>query len=110
MIGISKEEQLKKHKEPKFNYKSYSNWIHANNKACVVCGRYDIEVHHITDIKRIQGLRRDDKRVIPLCKEHHKDGKNGIHILSKHEFYNKVMSLSDLLYHSRELLSEYEND
>jgi len=110
MIGISKEQQLHKNKEPKFNYKAYANWIHSNNKQCVVCGRYDIEIHHITDVKRIKGKRRDDKRVVPLCKSHHKEGENGIHILSKDDFYSKVMSLDTLLFYSKNLLEEYENE
>jgi len=103
----TKEMQTKKNKEPKFNYKAYANWIHSNNKQCVVCGGYDIEIHHITDVKRIKGKRRDDKRVVPLCKNHHKDSKFGIHIMSKDEFYENVMDLDTLLFHSKELLNEY---
>jgi len=108
-LGITKADQLKKNKEPKFNYKKYANWIHSNNKECVICGRSDIEIHHITDIKRIAGKRRDDKRVVPLCKSHHKEGENGIHILSKNDFYENVMDLDALLKHSSELLEEYLN-
>jgi len=110
MIGISKEQQLKKFKEPKFNYKAYAKWIHTNNKQCVVCGRYDIEVHHITDVKRISGPRRDDKRVVPLCKDHHKEGKFGIHNMCKDDFYENVMDIDTLLFHSGELLKEYKNE
>lgn len=69
-LPLSKQQQLYKYKEPKFNFTKYANWIHSNNKGCVVCGRLDIEVHHITDIKRIAGKRRDDKRVVPLYVKH----------------------------------------
>lgn len=105
----TKANQLKKNREPKFNFTKYANWIHSNNKPCAVCGRLDIEVHHITDIHRIAGTRRDDKRVIPLCKSHHKEGKEGIHIMSKEMFYREVMELELLLKCSSDLLKEYED-
>ena len=110
MIGISKESQLKKFKEPKFNYAKYAKWIHSNNKVCVICGGVNIEIHHITDINRIDGVRRDDKRVVTLCKNHHKDSKLGIHIMAKEDFYLNVMDLDTLLFHSKLLLEEYRND
>jgi len=106
-IGITKEQQTRKHKEPKFNFTEYARWIHSNNIPCVVCGRHDIEVHHITDVKRIKGKRRDDSRVVPLCKSHHKESKFGIHIMSKEDFYENVMDLDNLLFHSSSLLEEY---
>lgn len=111
MIGISKYQQTRKIKEKKFDYKKYSNWIHSNNKVCVVCGGADIEIHHITDLYSHQlrtKQRRDDKRVVTLCKAHHKEGKEGIHILSKEQFYLEIMSLNKLLTHSAKLLEEYE--
>lgn len=107
MIGISKEDQLKKNKEPEFNGKDYFRWIHANQKTCVICGRSDIEVHHISDIRRIKGKRRLDTRVVPLCKAHHKESKFGIHIMSKEDFYENVMDLDSLLFQSHLLLEEY---
>jgi len=109
---LTKTNQLYKAKKPRFNYQAYARWIHENNKPCVVCGRYDIEVHHITDIYHHllrNEPRRSDKRVVPLCKSHHKEGKNGIHILSKEDFYAQEMDLYDLLDHSRDLLEEYLN-
>ncbi len=110
MIGISKESQLKKFKEPKFNYAKYAKWIHSNNKVCVICGDANIEIHHITDINRIDGIRRDNRRVVTLCKNHHKESKFGIHIMAKEDFYLNVMDLDKLLFHSKLLLEEYEND
>lgn len=106
-IGITKEQQTRKHKEPEFNGKDYFRWIHSNNKCCVICGRSDIEIHHITSIKEIEGKRRDDKRVVCICVSHHRIGKQAIHTLSKEDFYRDVMSLEDLLKHSRELYIEY---
>ena len=108
-IGITKADQLKKFKEPKFNYNKYAKWIHSNNKTCIVCGGPNIEIHHITDISKIDGPRRSDKRVVPLCKDHHKDSKDGIHILSKEEFYKRIMGLGPLLIRSKSLLKEYED-
>lgn len=105
----TKENQLKKNKPKAFNYKAYFNWIHSMNKCCAVCGNYDIEIHHITDIHRIKGNRRDHKRVVPLCKNHHKNSKFGIHIMSKDDFYENVMDLDTLLFYSKQLLEEYED-
>jgi hypothetical protein len=73
-----------------------------------VCGRKDIEIHHITDIHRIDGERRLHERVVPLCKNHHKDSNFGIHIMSKEDFYENVMDLDTLLFHSERLLGEYD--
>ena len=63
-----------------------------------------------TDINRIDGVRRDDKRVVTLCKNHHKESKFGIHIMAKEDFYLNVMDLDTLLFHSKLLLKEYENE
>jgi len=106
----TKEMQLKKNKPKPFNHKAYFSWIHSTGKRCVVCGKYDIEIHHITDINRIKGKRRDHKRVVPLCKNHHKDSKFGIHIMSKEDFYENVMDLDTLLFHSKNLLEEFEHE
>tara|TARA_R110002073_G_scaffold131310_1_gene278015 strand:+ start:90 stop:422 length:333 start_codon:yes stop_codon:yes gene_type:complete len=110
MIGISKASQLKKNKEPKFNYAKYAKWIHSNDKCCVICGDANIEVHHLTDINKIHGARRDDRRVVTLCKNHHKESKFGIHIMAKEDFYLNVMDLDTLLFHAKLLLEEYENE
>lgn len=86
----------------------YYDYLHNSGQKCVVCGSSSIEIHHITDIKRIPDeLRRVWNRVITLCPEHHKNGKHGIHILSKDEFYSRVMSFKELMEKSLELYQEY---
>lgn len=85
----------------------YYKYLHESNQTCIICGSNCIEIHHITDIKRIPGKRREWNRVVALCPEHHKNGKDGIHILSKEEFYDKVMSLEKLLENSDRLYQEY---
>lgn len=85
----------------------YYTYLHESNQKCVVCGNNSIEIHHITDIKRISGKRREWNRVITLCPEHHKNGKDGIHILSKDEFYDRVMSFEKLMEKSLDLYREY---
>lgn len=127
----SKEQQLKKVKEKKvssFGKKrssikprskknkvekvqlsnDYYHYLHSSYQKCVVCGSSFIEIHHITDIKRIPDEpRRVWNRVITLCPEHHKNGIGGIHILSKDEFYNRVMSFEELMEKSFDLYQEY---
>lgn len=85
----------------------YYKYLHSSNQKCVVCGSNLIEIHHITDIKRIPGKRRSWNRVVTLCPEHHKNGKEGIHILSKDRFYDEVMSFEKLMEHSDRLYQEY---
>lgn len=85
----------------------YYEYLHNSNQKCVVCGDISIEIHHITDIKRIEGKRREWNRVVTLCPYHHKNGLDGIHILPKKEFYDRVMSLEELIKKSLELYQEY---
>lgn len=85
----------------------YYNYLHNSNQKCVVCGSNSIEIHHITDIKRISGKRREWNRVVTLCPEHHKNNKDAIHILSKNEFYDRIMSFEKLMEYSRGLYQEY---
>jgi hypothetical protein len=104
---MTKEDQTQWNKGEVFDHKDYFSWIHKNNKCCAVCGHHAIEIHHITDIHRIEGKRRDHKRVVPLCKVHHKDSKYAIHVMSKEEFYINIMDLDELLIHSKRLYREY---
>ena len=54
---------------------------HLAHHGCVVCGCYGVEIHHI----RINGDKRDHRKSIPLCFDHHR-GKEGIHTLGKKEW------------------------
>ena len=127
----SKKEQLKKVKEKKvstFGKKKsclekkskkvslekvelsndYYEYLHNSNQKCVICGDISIEIHHITDIKRLLNEpRRAWNRVVTLCPAHHKNSKDGIHILSKEEFYSRVMSFEKLIENSARLYKEY---
>lgn len=86
----------------------YYDYLHNSGQKCAICGSNLIEIHHITDIKRIPDEpRRVWNRVITLCPEHHKNGKDGIHILSKDEFYSRVMSFNKLMKKSFGLYQEY---
>ena len=86
----------------------YYDYLHNSNQKCVVCGNFSIEIHHITDIKRIPNEpRRVWNRVVTLCPEHHKNGKDAIHFLSKDMFYASVMSFEELMKKSLEAYQEY---
>lgn len=99
-------QKLKKEKDNLSN--DYYKYLHSSGQKCVICGCDCIEIHHITDIKRLKDEpRRVWNRVVTLCPEHHKNGKNGIHILSKDEFYDEVISFSKLMKHSDRLYHEY---
>lgn len=60
---------------------------------CLVCGR-DAEVHHVTSdgYKRIT---RSHARVVPLCPEHHRTGRDSVEALS-HGGFTEVHGI-DLL-------------
>ena len=102
-----KKRSKKVQKEKSSLSSAYYKYLHESGQCCVVCGTSNIELHHITDIHRIEGDRRVWNRIVPLCLEHHKNGKDGIHILSKKEFYERVMSLEKLMEKSLELYQEY---
>lgn len=86
----------------------YYNYLHNSNQKCVICGCISIEIHHITDIKTLPNEpRRVWNRVVTLCPAHHKNSKDAIHILSKKEFYSRVMSFEKLMENSDRLYKEY---
>ena len=85
------------------NDKKYLKWLGNSGVGCIVCGDTNIELHHITD-KSIKGLRRHDRRVVPLCTEHHR-GDGGVH-------HGNVANLStkDMLFISKQLNQRYEDE
>jgi 5-methylcytosine-specific restriction endonuclease McrA len=86
----------------------YYEYLHTSNQKCAVCGGSCDAIHHITDIKRIKGKRRVWNRVVTLCNKHHDNYSNeSIHVLSREKFYDKIMSLEDLLSHSKRLFLQY---
>ena len=46
--------------------------------ACVICGRWHVEVHHVFH-GRFGSRRASDFEVIPLCTAHHRIGPDAIH-------------------------------
>jgi len=65
---------------------------------CILCGR-PAEIHHL---RGGQGMaqRADDKEVIPLCSEHHRDGGRGTAIHAGRESFEARFGTE------RELLEE----
>lgn len=100
----------KKMKAEKVESNPYNSYLHDSGQVCIVCGNPVIEVHHITDIKRIKGKRRCWKRAVTLCDEHHNrfNSKVSIHALSD-RFYVEIMSFKKLMWHSDRLWNEYQD-
>lgn len=69
---LTKKQQLYKNKEPKISTieKEYLNWLQEQNHNCFVCGiSNNIEMHHV---KLKSTDKKNHKRLIPLCINHHK--------------------------------------
>lgn len=100
----------KKMQIEKLHSNPYNSYLHNSGQACIVCGNPNIEIHHITDIKRIKGKRRCWKRAVTLCDEHHNrfNSKVSIHALSD-RFYVEIMSFKKLMWHSDRLWNEYQD-
>ena len=87
---------------------NYYKYLHNSNQKCVICGSNIVEIHHITDLKKLPNLpRRSWNRVVTLCPDHHRLGLKAIHKLSKDEFYTKVMSFEKLMEASNNLYQNY---
>ena len=72
MIGLSKEDQLKRHaplKEKPLKDKAFLSWMHSQGFGCIVCGNPQIELHHV---KEHSSEVKNDHEVLPLCEFHHK--------------------------------------
>lgn len=108
----SKFQQLQKRKEKtdlsETERIKYFTWI-KENKSCVICGEFP-EIHHVTN-KTIEGKRRLDKRVIPLCFNHHSAQSSELSIHNDtYMFYEHRMSLSTLIEKSEEMYQEFLNE
>lgn len=103
--------KVQKEKTEKSN--PFYEWVHNSGQVCAVCGCTNIDFHHITDVQKIDGKRREWDRGIVLCKAHHKgdsvyaDNSKAIHILSKEEWYATVMSFEEMMRHSDSLYERY---
>lgn len=69
---LSKKQQLYKNKAPKISTieREYLNWLQEQNPNCFICSTsMNIEMHHV---KFKSTDKKNHKRLIPLCVEHHK--------------------------------------
>jgi hypothetical protein len=60
----------------------YLAWI--RTLPCAACGRWPVEAHHAG--KRGYGEKASDYTAIPLCAEHHRAGREAIHVLGVSAF------------------------
>jgi len=70
-------------KEYEYNNQKFLRWV-KENKPCVICGTYGVEIHHIKKMPMIR--KRNDLMCIPLCPEHHR-GKYSPHGHESTGFY-----------------------
>lgn len=87
----------------------YLNWCKSLDLRCVICDKKPTELHHVIDMHRIDGKTRDHKRVIPLCIEHHRIGKDAIHRVSREYFYENIMTLDEILTRASSLYDNFIN-
>ena len=85
-----------------YKNKAYLNYMHNSGKVCVVCGKRDIELHHI---KTKSQTNRDDSKIVPLCVEHHR-GNFAPHGFDSSEFYEQYPK-ELLLQWAEEFFNEY---
>ena len=69
-------------------------WLeHVSSIPCVVCGQFNVETHHIEDVRD----ELSDYAVAALCAECHR-GANGVHGLSRRGFERRTkLSQLDLV-------------
>ena len=97
----SKEHQLYKNKEKEVLKDSqYLNYLKSMTLHCIVCGYAETELHHVYSV--LHGIKRSDRRVIPLCTDHHRGSKCSPHGGRKEflELYplDDQIKISDYLY------------
>ena len=71
-LMYTKEQQLLKIKAPKISTieREYLNWLQEQQFGCILCNTFShIEMHHV---KMKSTDKKNHKRLIPLCTEHHK--------------------------------------
>lgn len=62
--------------------------------ACVACGARPVEVHHVVS-DGFQRLSKCHRRVLPVCPEHHRTGKQAIHRLG-HGPWNALFEIDQV--------------
>lgn len=69
--------------------KRYHDWVH--KQPCIVTGRYDVTLHHVTASREGGRLTRSHWRVVPLVRElhQHDHGKASVERLGHGGFYSE---------------------
>ena len=94
----------KRIKDKPYKNKDYLNYMHHSDKACIICGSREIELHHI----RMKGqIGRIDSQVVPLCMNHHR-GMFSPHGFDSSAFYEDYPK-EWLLEQAEEFFNEYES-
>lgn len=75
-------------RDPRTNVKrkpdrKYLAWLHTI--PCAACGAMPVEAHHDRKGMGI-GQRAADRRAIPLCSDHHRNGREAVHQLGRKQF------------------------
>lgn len=78
---------------------SYIKWLRKQSLQCLICGCNEIELHHI---KKSSTDKKNHKRLLPLCREHHTGSKISPHGAKKLFFerypYESQCIIADNLY------------
>ena len=70
--------------DPRYRSKQHLQWI--ASKPCIICGRTDVQAHHLTQSqKQAMSLKVGDQFTVPLCVYHH----DQLHRLSEKKFWEK---------------------
>ena len=118
MIGISKEEQLKKNKKAKPSMKNkpkildedrdYLKWLQESYyPRCYICyTQKNIEFHHV---KKHSSDRKNHKLLIPLCLEHHRNS-NELSVHGTPRKFQRLYPISEQIERAKEIYKEYKDD
>lgn len=69
---------------PKKPWRSPKYRAHVRTFPCLVCGRNADEAHHLRIGLRTMGVRKEDRRCVPLCAAHH----DILHKVREETFWN----------------------
>lgn len=103
---LSKKEQTRKNgklRKQTIKDRNYLAWIH-KNKACIVCGDWSIEAHHV--YSNLHSVERSDRLIVALCAEHHRGSKCSPH--GNKGAFEKRFSFDVLMQMANDNLKEYE--
>jgi hypothetical protein len=100
----SKKDQTKKNKDKEvLKDTQYLNHLKSMTLNCVVCGSDKTELHHVYSV--LHRIKRSDRRVIPLCQEHHTGNKCSPHGGRKE--FESILTLEDQIVLAMKLYDLY---